>query len=45
MKEDIDWKTAENLILTEGIYIFGGINNLSQATNDLYILTIERDKL
>ncbi len=45
LEQDIDWGLAKSYILREGIYMYGGINEHSEISDTLYLITIENSKI
>ena len=41
---EINWGEALELIKYEGFYMFGGRKPSGQASNDLYVISVKKDK-
>ncbi|CDW83005.1 kelch motif family protein [Stylonychia lemnae] len=45
LTQEIDWKLASSYIEEEGMYIFGGLDDQTQPSNDLFIIQIDQYKI
>ena len=39
---EIDWSLADSFIEREGMYVFGGIDENSLPTNDLFLIWVDQ---